>query len=338
LYPIGHGQRVAVEEVDNPNTNGARMTELIRYEAACRALYEAKSVDEVKDMRDKASALKAYARQAKNRQLEIDAAEIRMRAERRIGELMEYQRKTVGMNRGANGSVVSGSERDPVKDDRPTLADAGIDKHLADRARKMAAVPEEKFEAALGEWREKVQEETARVTSSLLDMGSKPHVTNNSGDNEWYTPSEFLTAARKVMGGIDLDPASSPVANARVGASVFYTEKEDGLSKTWAGRVWMNPPYSNGLMAPFMEKLSVHVADGSVSQAVVLVNNATETKWFQSAAKHAKLICFPEGRIQFLKPDGERGPPLQGQAILYFGPKAETYNAVFSQFGLVVRV
>lgn len=306
------------------------MAELVRYEAACRALYEAKSVDEVKDLRDKASAMKAYARQAKNKQLEIDAAEIRMRAERRLGELMEYQRQTVGLNRGAAA---------PTRvDEKPTLADAGIDKNLADRARKMAAVPEEKFEAALGEWREKVQEETARVTASLLDIGSKPHVTNNSGDNEWYTPSEYLQAARKVMGGIDLDPASSAVANARVGASKFYTEQDDGLSKEWAGRVWMNPPYSNGLMAPFMEKLVAHVTDGTITQAVVLVNNATETKWFQGAAAKARLICFPEGRIQFLKPDGERGPPLQGQAIMYFGPKSETFNAVFSSFGLVVRV
>lgn len=310
------------------------MGELIRYEAACRALYEAKSVDEVKDLRDKAAAMKAYARQAKNKQLEIDAAEIRMRAERRLGELMELQRQTVGLAQGKRTDL--GPKATQV--DAPTLSEAGIDKHLADRARKMAAVPEEKFEAALGEWREKVQEETTRVTTNLLEMGSKPHVTNNSGDNEWYTPSEYLVAARKVMGGIDLDPASSPVANARVGASVFYSESDNGLSKEWSGRVWMNPPYSNGLMAPFMEKLGGHVSAGQITQAVVLVNNATETKWFQGAAKLAKLICFPEGRIQFLKPDGERGPPLQGQAILYFGPKTETFNAVFSEFGLVVRV
>lgn len=144
------------------------MTQLVRYEAACRALYEAKSVDEVKDLRDKASAMKAYARQARNKQLEIDAAEIRMRAERRLGELMEYQRQTVGMNTGAKGV---GTE---VRvDTKPTLAEAGIDKNLADRARKMAAVPEEKFEAALGEWRERVADETMRVTSNLLLAGER---------------------------------------------------------------------------------------------------------------------------------------------------------------------
>jgi len=66
---------------------------LQRYDAACRALAEAKSVDEVKDIRNQAEAMRAYAKQAKNKQLEIDASEVRFRAERRIGELMAAQRE-----------------------------------------------------------------------------------------------------------------------------------------------------------------------------------------------------------------------------------------------------
>ena len=61
---------------------------LLRYDAACHALSLAKSVDEAKDIRDKAEAIRAYARQAKNKELEIDAVEIRIRAERRLGELL----------------------------------------------------------------------------------------------------------------------------------------------------------------------------------------------------------------------------------------------------------
>src|SRR6516164_987883 len=69
----------------------------VLYDSACRALAEARAVDEVKDIRDKAVALAAYAKQANNRTLEADAVEIRMRATRRLGQLIEQQKQTVGL-------------------------------------------------------------------------------------------------------------------------------------------------------------------------------------------------------------------------------------------------
>jgi N6-adenosine-specific RNA methylase IME4 len=146
------------------------MSALVLYDNACRAISEAKSIDEVKDLRDKASAMKAYARQARNRQLEIDAAEIRMRAERRLGQLIGQQKDEVGLNTGGRPQKTP-SQSEGVSP--PTLEQAGIDYKLSSRAQKMAAVPEEKFEAALGEWRERVADETLRVTSNLLLAGER---------------------------------------------------------------------------------------------------------------------------------------------------------------------
>lgn len=119
------------------------MQELVKYDAACRAIADAKAVDEVKSVMDKSIALQLYARQAKNRGLEIDAAEIRMRAERRLGEMITTQKTTVGLNKGAAGGGKKEGPRGAYvepRDTLPKLADVGIDKRLSSRAQKIAAV------------------------------------------------------------------------------------------------------------------------------------------------------------------------------------------------------
>lgn len=148
------------------------MNPLVRYDAACRAIAEAKTVDEVKAIHDKAEAMRAYAKQAKNRRLEIDAAEIRMRAERGLGGMIRAQKEAVGLAAGGQPYQATGSDKAPVERP-PTLAEAGIDKKLSSRAQKLAAVPEERFEGMVGEWRERVTKENERVTINLLREGER---------------------------------------------------------------------------------------------------------------------------------------------------------------------
>jgi hypothetical protein len=142
------------------------MSNLIKYEAACRALAACKAVDEVKNLLDKAEAMRLYGRMARDKTLEMDAAEIRMRAERRLGQMLADQKASAGFAKPGPKSVVA--------DDRiPTLSDVGISKDLSSRAQKMAAVPEAEFEAEVGEWRDRVQVEGERVSTRLQKAGAR---------------------------------------------------------------------------------------------------------------------------------------------------------------------
>jgi hypothetical protein len=102
---------------------------LLIFEVAKHAIAAATTAAEVKDIRDKALGLAAYAREANDRQLEAEAVEIRARAARRLGEMIEAQKETFGLNTGTAGKgrpSLGGSNENPPKDDRPTLPSQGI--------------------------------------------------------------------------------------------------------------------------------------------------------------------------------------------------------------------
>ena len=169
-----------------------------------------------------------------------------------------------------------------------------------------------------------------------LITGERAHVAYNSGETEWYTPPEIIRLAKAVMGDIDLDPASSAEANMVVRAKRFYNFEDNGLEKPWAGRVWLNPPYAEGLVGTFTQKLTGHVLAGEVSEAIALVNNATETGWFQECLSVARGVCFPKGRVRFWQPGEAEGTPLQGQAVVYFGSRFSRFSSVFGGIGVTL--
>jgi DNA N-6-adenine-methyltransferase (Dam) len=106
------------------------------------------------------------------------------------------------------------------------------------------------------------------ILAACRKAGLEPeanHRAEGTGENQWFTPPEYLAAARQVMGGIDLDPATHPAAQQTIAADRFFTPKENGLLQEWHGRIWLNPPYSSleaGVKIPFaLSILSIREGD-----------------------------------------------------------------------------
>ena len=139
-------------------------------------------------------------------------------------------------------------------------------------------------------------------------------------NDEWYTPNRILSIVKQILNPIDVDPASCDAAQERVQARKYYTKETNGLFHEWKGNVWLNPPYSEKLILPFARKLVSSFQCGDIIQALMLVNNVTETKAVNYALRHSTAWCFPLGRIAFIDKRGNEQPsPTKGQFIAYFG-------------------
>jgi len=285
-------------------------------------LVSAKNLDDVLRIRDQAEALRTYIKAASD-SLEAanSAAEIKLRAERRAGEML------ASMDKPANHHQISTSTT------MVPLKDLGISNNQSSRWQKEAKVNEDVFEEYIRECNDEQREVTQ---AGLLKLADPCHVSHNSVENEWYTPSKYIEAARTVMGSIDLDPASCELAQETVQAGQYFTIDDNGLTKEWRGNVWLNPPYSKESIGLFAAKLVEETAN--LSQAIVLVNNATDTHWFHQIAKVAMAMCFVRGRIKFNDKTGTpSNSPVQGQVFIYVGGEVEKFSQVFSKFGFIAR-
>ncbi len=108
------------------------------------AIVECSKLDEVKALSDKAIALRAYYAQSQDTENETSAMRIRLRAERRLGELIASEQEAGRLaSRGDNAHTMMSSPT------TSTLSDLGIPRDRSARAQELARVPEDQFEAAL---------------------------------------------------------------------------------------------------------------------------------------------------------------------------------------------
>lgn len=158
--------------------------------------------------------------------------------------------------------------------------------------------------------------------------------SNVPGTDERYTPAYIVAAAREAMGGIDLDPASSELANRVVRATTFFTREDDGLSRPWHGRVFLNHPYGRGQNARWADKLVEEYAGGNIIAAVAVMPNDLNNAWFYDRLI-TYPICYPRGRVEFWSPThGGRGC-MWGSVLVYLGPFPALFRLAFRHIGVV---
>ncbi len=188
---------------------------------------------------------------------------------------------------------------------------------------------------------------------------------------EWYTPSPFVEAARAVMGGIDLDPASHEEANCTVKAAEFFTEADNGLRRGWHGRVFLNPP--GGLVAEFWRFLIEEHHLARVQQAIWIGYSLEQLQTLQCVKAYKTPLDFPicitakriafvenaakrtarlakivaEGEAPGAKPEKRKAAaairagkippssPSHSNYVTYIGPNTDRFAQVFRPFGQV---
>jgi hypothetical protein len=180
-------------------------------------------------------------------------------------------------------------------------------------------------------------------------IGRLPGLTPPDRDSDsWFTPEKYLAAARLALGGaIDLDPYTSAAANERVGARHSFTLQEPappGPEWPGVGTCFMNPPYTGGLVLDAAQRFTAAFRARRFRKGVVLVNNATDTRFFHLLLKEAAAVCFTDHRIAFENVDGKRiSGNTRGQAFFYFhhgrdrAAGIRAFAAAFQPFGPVLR-
>lgn len=183
-------------------------------------------------------------------------------------------------------------------------------------------------------------------------------INQTSGEVEYYTPVEIIEAARRVMGAIDLDPASSARANCVVKASRFFDEQVNGLSQDWHGRIWMNHPFHAGWNAcddsckrktcekrghvyhdipsnaDWVSKIEREYESGRMIAACCITFASTSEQWFQPLAKRPQCSLSP--RTNYRLPDGSTLKGVsKGSVVTYYGNDLDRFAREFEAFGVV---
>ncbi len=115
------------------------------------------------------------------------------------------------------------------------------------------------------------------------------HHSHKAGTVEWLTPPAIIAA----LGPFDLDPCAA-IAQPWPTALQHYTRRNNGLIQRWHDRIWLNPPYANGVIEKWLARLAQH------GRGTALIFARTETDaFFEHVWNNATAMLFMRGRINF---------------------------------------
>lgn len=138
-----------------------------------------------------------------------------------------------------------------------------------------------------------------------------PHAPVEGATDEWWTPPKVFEALGLTF---DLDPCAPARGADWIPARTRFTREDDGLSREWFGRVWLNPPYGKEAGA-WVRRLSDH------GHGIALVFSRTDVRWWHDAVPSATAVCFIRGRLTFVAGAGQSAPGNSGgpSALIAYG-------------------
>lgn len=301
---------------------------------------ELSQMNGIEDLQERRAQLMAYEKYM-NQTMRTRVARVQAR-NNLTDAILRYQRK-MGLWLKAMPRQQRGGDRKSKSQGAililPTLDDLNITPTESSRWQKQASIPDEVFDEIIGIVKSNLWE----LSSYDLEKWLSEQTTDalhSSYTPEWYTPAKYIESARRVLGEIDLDPASCVAANRTVKAATFFTQADDGFAQDWHGRVWLNPPYGHNAehesnQGVWAQRLIDEYTTDHVDAAILLVSANTSEQWFQPLWDYA--ICFTDHRINFDAQEGQKKSGANhGSVLVYFGGDVDAFAREFRQHGRVV--
>jgi ParB family chromosome partitioning protein len=193
----------------------------------------------------------------------------------------------------------------------------------------------------------------------MQEMQNHQLINQTSGNTEYYTPLFLIDAAYMVLGDIDLDPASSIKANKGIAAKHIFTKEDNGLTKKWYGKVWLNHPFGKSEdkckkictkkickergyhiterkpgNEDWINKLVNSYYDGEVTEALCITFYSSSERWFTPLLSFPRCVLIP--RTNYYSPNGNIVKGVsKGSVITYLGKNIKLFNEVFETYGSI---